>query len=88
MLRVHVAGSFLILRAVSALMKAQPAIPVDPASPGRGVTRGAIVMVGSASAFAATPGMIQYTGSKHAVVGLVRNAGSFTLNLKTPHNIT
>ncbi|KAI1274050.1 NAD(P)-binding protein [Xylaria sp. FL0933] len=74
MLNVHVTGSFLVLRAVSAAMKAQEAILLDASSPARGAGRGSIVMIGSASAFVATPGMIQYTGSKHAVLGLVKNA--------------
>ncbi|KAI1120191.1 NAD(P)-binding protein [Nemania abortiva] len=74
MIDVHVRGSFLILRSISAIMKEQLPYSVDPSSPARGTTRGSIVMVGSASAFAATPRMIQYTGAKHAVAGLVKNA--------------
>lgn len=75
MLNVHVRGSFLILRSISAIMKDQQPVAVDEWSSARGTTRGSIVMIGSASAFAATPRMIQYTGSKHAVAGLVKNAG-------------
>lgn len=74
MLNVHVRGSFLILRSISAIMKDQQPVAVDEWSSARGTTRGSIVMIGSASAFAATPRMIQYTGSKHAVAGLVKNA--------------
>ncbi|KAI5867518.1 NAD(P)-binding protein [Durotheca rogersii] len=74
MLRVNVAGPFLVTRAMSAVMKSQSPNPVDPSSQSRGVTRGAIVNLGSASSFAATPRMIQYTTAKHAVAGLTKNA--------------
>ncbi|KAJ8130525.1 hypothetical protein O1611_g3105 [Lasiodiplodia mahajangana] len=74
MLRVNVAGTFLITRAMSALMKNQEPKLIDPTSPRRGVTRGAIVNMGSASSFAATPNMIQYTAAKHAVLGITKNA--------------
>ncbi|KAJ2999380.1 hypothetical protein NUW58_g12 [Xylaria curta] len=74
MLQVNVAGAFLITRAMSAVMKNQEPKQIDPTSPRRGLTRGAIVNIGSASAFAATPGMIQYTTAKHAVLGITKNA--------------
>ncbi|KAL7624842.1 hypothetical protein AAE478_004056 [Parahypoxylon ruwenzoriense] len=74
MLRVNVAGPFLVTRAMSAVMKSQEPKPVDPSSLNRGITRGAIVNIGSASSFAATPRMVQYTTAKHAVLGLTKNA--------------
>ncbi|KAF3766677.1 NAD(P)-binding protein [Cryphonectria parasitica EP155] len=71
---VNVTGSFRITQHISALMKAQEPRQIDTASPGRGMTRGAIVLMGSAASFGAQPRMVQYTASKHAVLGLVRNA--------------
>lgn len=90
MLEVNVTGTFLVTRAVSALMRAQDPRPVDAASPTRGMTRGAIVNMGSASSFVATPGMIQYTTAKHAVLGITKNAGMLR-QISTPaqsHSLT
>lgn len=75
MLRVNVIGSFLVARTASALMKTQDPAPAKKGCAERGTTRGSIVMVGSASAYVATPGMVQYTTAKHAVLGLTKNAG-------------
>ncbi|KAI1433777.1 NAD(P)-binding protein [Xylaria sp. CBS 124048] len=74
MLSVNVTGTFLLTRMVSAAMKSQDPVAIKPESPGRGLTRGCIVIIGSASAFTATPNMIQYTTSKHAVLGLTKSA--------------
>ncbi|KAI6262087.1 putative secondary metabolism biosynthetic enzyme [Pyricularia oryzae] len=76
MFQVNVKGTFLVTRAVSALMKTQDPVPVLRDSPGRGTTRGCIVILGSAAAFAATPKMVQYTTAKHAVLGLTKSAAS------------
>ena len=75
MLEVNATGTFLVTRTMSAIMKSQESCPVDAFSPGRGSTRGSIVNLGSASSFVATPKMIQYTASKHAVIGITKNAG-------------
>jgi NAD(P)-dependent dehydrogenase (short-subunit alcohol dehydrogenase family) len=75
MLNVNTTGTFLLTRLASAVMKTQEPRVSDPQSPGRGRTRGAIVNPGSASSFVAAPRMIQYTVSKHAVVGIIKNAG-------------
>lgn len=77
MFKVNVTGTFLVTRALSAIMKSQDPIPVDSAVPARGVSRGSIVNLGSASGFVATPGMVQYTAAKHAVNGVTKNAGKF-----------
>lgn len=81
MFRVNVDGTFLVLRAMSAIMKSQEAILIDPTSPARGTVRGSIVVIGSASSLVATPKMIQYTAAKHAVLGLTKNAGSSPYHL-------
>jgi len=75
MLKVNVTGTFLVTRAISAVMKSQEPTALTPGSPERGTTRGSIVIIGSASAFVATPGMIQYTTAKHAALGITKNAG-------------
>ena len=76
-LDVNVKGTLLVTRHVSAAMKAQEPRLNDKADPARGSTRGAIVTLGSAQSFASSPGMIQYTTSKFAVLGLSKNAGEF-----------
>ncbi|KKP03448.1 cupin domain-containing protein [Trichoderma harzianum] len=73
-LRIHVEGTFLLVRSVSAAMKLQELKPVDPANPGRGGTRGSIVTLGSGNSFAAAPHLVQYTAAKHAVLGVTKNA--------------
>jgi NAD(P)-dependent dehydrogenase (short-subunit alcohol dehydrogenase family) len=69
-LAVNVTGTFLITRQISAVMKEQ-----EPRVTDRGVARGAIVNMGSAASFVSSPMMVQYTASKHAVLGLTKNAG-------------
>ncbi|KAI4152524.1 MAG: hypothetical protein L6R39_001783 [Caloplaca ligustica] len=73
-LDVNVFGMFLCTRALSRVMKTQSPRPVSESNPRRGETRGAIVNMGSCSSFVATPMLGQYTTSKHAVLGLTRNA--------------
>ncbi|KAI4119146.1 MAG: hypothetical protein LQ345_000900 [Seirophora villosa] len=73
-LDVNVFGMFLCTRALSRVMKIQSLRPVSDSNPRRGETRGAIVNMGSCSSFVATPMLGQYTTSKHAVLGLTRNA--------------
>ncbi|CAH0003349.1 unnamed protein product [Clonostachys byssicola] len=73
-LHVNVTGTFLSLKHVSAAMKEQEARSVSEASPGRGVTRGVIVNIASATSHVAQPGIAQYVTSKHAVLGLTKTA--------------
>ncbi|CAI6101389.1 unnamed protein product [Clonostachys chloroleuca] len=68
-LDVNVSGTFLVTRAASSMMAAQEPIKDSP-SP----VRGAIVNMGSAASFVSTPQMVQYTASKHAILGLTKNA--------------
>ncbi|KAI1412629.1 NAD(P)-binding protein [Hypoxylon sp. FL1857] len=71
---VNVTGTFLVTRAVSAVMKRQDPTPVSNQPPERAVTRGTIVNMGSGQSFVPGFGQTQYTTSKHAVLGLSRNA--------------
>ena len=74
-LDVNTAGMFLVTREVSVLMRSQEPRVVSAESKGRGTTRGAIVNLGSASSLVAAPGILPYTASKHAALGLSKNAG-------------
>ncbi|KAL6898670.1 hypothetical protein GGI43DRAFT_428358 [Trichoderma evansii] len=73
-LRVHVEGTFLLVRSASAVMQRQELKPIDAANPARGGTRGSIVTLGSGNSFAAAPHLVQYTAAKHAVLGVTKNA--------------
>ncbi|KAF6228782.1 hypothetical protein HO173_011629 [Letharia columbiana] len=73
-LDVNVFGMFLATRAQSAAMKKQDPRPVSGKNAKRGSTRGVIVNMASCSSFVATPMLGQYTTSKHAVLGLTKNA--------------
>ncbi|CZR44813.1 uncharacterized protein FPRO_14565 [Fusarium proliferatum ET1] len=70
-LRVNTTGMFLVTREASITMRAQEPVAV---SAGRGVSRGAIVNLGSASSMVASPGVLPYTTSKHAALGLTKNS--------------
>ncbi len=66
---------FLAVRAETRAMKKQEPRLLSSKNPKRGESRGVIINMGSCSSYAATPQMVQYTTSKHAVLGLTRNAG-------------
>ncbi|KAI1116260.1 NAD(P)-binding protein [Nemania sp. NC0429] len=74
LLETNVTGTFLVTKNVSALMKTQEPRLNDSGSPARGTTRGSIVIIGSASSFTSGPGLVQYTTSKFAVLGLAKNS--------------
>ncbi|OJJ83635.1 uncharacterized protein ASPGLDRAFT_67214 [Aspergillus glaucus CBS 516.65] len=73
-LDVNTVGIFLVTREVSTAMRAQEPRLVSSESPRRGTTRGAIVNLASVLSVVAAPGIIPYTASKHAVLGLTKNA--------------
>ncbi|KAL7944088.1 hypothetical protein V8C42DRAFT_358765 [Trichoderma barbatum] len=73
-LRIHVEGTFLLVRSVSAAMQLQELQSIDPGNPGRGGIRGSIVTLGSGNSFAAAPHLVQYTAAKHAVLGVTKSA--------------
>ncbi|KAI0427504.1 NAD(P)-binding protein [Xylaria sp. FL1042] len=73
-MNVNVTGSLLITSIASVIMRSQEPRINDPTSPLRGTTRGAIVLLGSAASYIASPDIISYTTSKHAVLGLTKNA--------------
>ncbi|KAK8067433.1 NAD(P)-binding protein [Apiospora saccharicola] len=71
---LNATGMFLVTREASIAMRAQEMQPVSLGSPGRGTTRGSIVNLASASSLVATPGILSYTASKHAALGLTKNS--------------
>ncbi|KAI0193514.1 NAD(P)-binding protein [Astrocystis sublimbata] len=71
---VNVTGTFFVVRASLAVMRLQDPRPNLADSPLRGNTRGAVVVLGSALSIGAAPSFVQYTTSKHALLGLVKTA--------------
>ncbi|KAI1456524.1 3-alpha--hydroxysteroid dehydrogenase [Annulohypoxylon moriforme] len=73
-LDVNTVGTFLVTREASIAMRTREPRAVLQSLPNRGTTRGAIVNLGSGSSIVATPGVLPYTTSKHAVLGLSKNS--------------
>lgn len=76
-LDVNTTGTFLVTREATRVMRAQKLRPVLDSAPGRGTTRGSIVNLCSASSLSAAWGVLPYTTSKHASLGLTKNSGEF-----------
>ncbi|KAL4746288.1 hypothetical protein BDW72DRAFT_197829 [Aspergillus terricola var. indicus] len=78
--RVNVLGPFHVTQAVVGVMKEQGIRVVPTRRRGgsnntvREVGRGVILNVASCNSFMATPNIVQYTTSKHAVIGLTKTA--------------
>jgi NAD(P)-dependent dehydrogenase (short-subunit alcohol dehydrogenase family) len=80
---VNTTGTFLVTREASVVMRAQKLRPVSTSSPLRGETRGSIVNLGSASSMTAAWGVLPYTTSKHATLGLTKNSGKYRARVPT-----
>lgn len=74
-------GMFLVTKQASILMRGQQEKLVSDAYVDRGKTRGSIVNIASGSSLVATAGVLPYTASKHAALGLTKNSGGFLLLL-------
>jgi len=73
--RVNVLGTMNCVKAIGGAMRQQVPLRIQGRSGERNTGRGAIVNLGSANSYMATRGIVQYTTSKHAVLGITRNAG-------------
>ncbi|KAI0910045.1 NAD(P)-binding protein [Ustulina deusta] len=71
---VNVTGTFIVTLAVSALVRLNCPTTLQTDVPESAATCGMIVLVGSGQSFVPFHGMTQYTASKHAVLGLTKNA--------------
>ncbi|KAL2824220.1 3-oxoacyl-reductase [Aspergillus cavernicola] len=72
--QVNVMGTFHCIQAVTKVMKAQSVATVNSRGREREVGRGVILNLGSCNSYMATPDIVQYTTSKHAVIGLTKSA--------------
>ncbi|KAI8951138.1 NAD(P)-binding protein [Xylaria longipes] len=73
-LDINATGMFLVAKEASIVMRSQENQQVSTSNPGRGNTRGCIVNLGSASSVVASAGVLPYTVSKHAALGLTKNS--------------
>lgn len=76
---VNIKGAVYFVRAVSAAMATQDELThVSNGRHGsttRSLGRGSIVLLGSVMSYIAGPGMLNYTTSKHAIIGVTKSAG-------------
>ncbi len=63
------------VRAVSKAMSAQEPLSYEGRHGSRSLGRGSIINLGSAASYMASEGMLSYTTSKHAVIGITKSAG-------------
>ena len=73
--RVNVRGTLHCVQAASKAMKKQEPLVLPGRNGPREAGRGCIINLGSCNSYVATHHIVQYTSSKHAVLGLTRNAG-------------
>ncbi|KAL8654372.1 MAG: hypothetical protein Q9210_001532 [Variospora velana] len=73
-IETNVRGIMLCVRAVSKVMAGQEPLMHRGRRSIRDLGRGSIVNLGSVSSYCAAPGMMPYTASKHAVVGITKTA--------------
>lgn len=76
---VNIKGAVYFCRAVTAAMAAQDERKhVSSSRHGkkeRSLGRGSIVLLGSVNSYIAAPGMLNYTTSKHAIIGITKSVG-------------
>jgi NAD(P)-dependent dehydrogenase (short-subunit alcohol dehydrogenase family) len=72
-------GTMLVLRAVSDVMAKQEPRTHQSSRHGttRSIGRGSIVVISSVNGIMAAPGMLSYTASKYAVMGIAKTAGKY-----------
>lgn len=71
----NVKGTMLCVRAVSKVMAEQEPLSYEGRHGQRSLGRGSIVNIGSLSSLVGANGMMGYTASKHALLGISKVAG-------------
>ena len=75
-LDTNVRGTMLCMRTISRAMATQEPLSYESRRFGtRSLGRGSIINLGSVSSYVAAPGMMPYTASKHAIIGITKTAG-------------
>jgi NAD(P)-dependent dehydrogenase (short-subunit alcohol dehydrogenase family) len=80
-METNVMGIMRCVRAVTQVMMAQEPLSHIGRHGARSLGRGSIVNIGSVNSYVAAPGMLPYTTSKHAIIGITKSAGESTLIL-------
>lgn len=82
MSNTNISGAVRFVRAVMAAMAQQEPLtfPGTGRRASRSLGRGSIVLLGSTSSLVGVPGMVSYTTTKHAIIGLVKSAGKSWLD--------
>ncbi|KAI2629149.1 NAD(P)-binding protein [Hypomontagnella submonticulosa] len=71
----NIKGTMLCVRAVSKVMADQEPLTYAGGRHGtRSLGRGSIINLGSVNSYVGAPGMLSYTTSKHAVIGITKSA--------------
>ncbi|KAK9773202.1 hypothetical protein SCAR479_10119 [Seiridium cardinale] len=73
-LEVNIKGTMLCVRAVTKVMADQESLTYTGRHGTRSLGRGSIVNLGSVNSYVVAPGMMPYTTSKHAIIGLTKSA--------------
>ena len=74
-MNVNSRGMFYTIREVTQVMKKQESKVVKGRNGNRDVGKGSIVNVNSALSYVVVPGKISYNTSKHAALGITKQAG-------------
>lgn len=76
-METNITGTMLCVRAVTHAMAKQDPLNYVGRQGARSLGRGSIVNLGSVNAHVPAPGMLPYTTSKHAIIGITKSAGEF-----------
>jgi NAD(P)-dependent dehydrogenase (short-subunit alcohol dehydrogenase family) len=75
----------LCVRAVSkAMIGQEPKTHIGRHGKKRSLGRGCIVNLGSGASFSSAPSMMAYVASKHAVMGIIKVAGTYEPHIQVP----
>ncbi|XXH05556.1 hypothetical protein Hte_011988 [Hypoxylon texense] len=74
-IETNIKGTMLCVRAVTKVMADQEPLSYTSRHGTRSLGRGSIINVGSVNSHVAAPGMLPYTTSKHALIGITKSAG-------------
>jgi NAD(P)-dependent dehydrogenase (short-subunit alcohol dehydrogenase family) len=76
-IETNIMGTMLCVRAVTQVMMGQEPLSYTGRHGIRSLGRGSIINIGSVNSYVAAPGMLSYTTSKHAIIGITKSAGKF-----------
>ncbi|KAI2618439.1 NAD(P)-binding protein [Hypoxylon sp. NC1633] len=78
-IETNIKGTMLCVRALTKVMAEQEPLSYTSRHGTRSLGRGSIINVASVNSYVAAPGMLSYTTSKHALIGLTKSAAIDTM---------